>query len=103
MNLEIEVKKIVGIITPFAAQKKLLKKVLKQIKLEAVETGTIHAFQGAERHVIIFSPVYTSLDKGIFFFDRGVNMLNVAVSRAKDSFIVVGDMDIFNRGRCFVG
>jgi hypothetical protein len=30
------------------------------------------------------------------FFDQ-VNMLNVAVSRAKDSFLVIGDMGIFHR------
>jgi hypothetical protein len=31
-----------------------------------------------------------------YFFDRGVNMLNVAVSRARDSFLVFGNMNIFN-------
>ena len=33
------------------------------------------------------------------FFDAGVNMLNVAVSRAQDSFLVFGDMNVFRNGR----
>ena len=56
--------------------------------------GTVHALQGAERPVIIFSPVY-SKDADGSFIDSSSSMLNVAVSRAKDSFLVFGDMDVF--------
>ena len=89
----------VGIITPFAAQKHILKKVLKKAGFDTrkLTVGTVHALQGAERSVIIFSPVYASNESsGSFFFDRGVNMLNVAVSRAKDSFLLFGDTSVFN-------
>jgi len=51
--------------------------------------------QGAERRVILFSPVYSKHEDG-GFIDKSASMLNVAVSRAKDSFIVFGDMDVFN-------
>ena len=49
--------------------------------------------QGAERRVVLFSPVYDNA-KTEFFFDKGINMLNVAVSRAKDSFLYFGNIDL---------
>lgn len=90
---------IVGIVTPFSAQAFRVKQYLsKGTKAEAnITVGTVHALQGAERPIVVFSPVYSKHDiGGTFFFDRGVNMLNVAVSRAKDVFCVIGDMDIFD-------
>jgi hypothetical protein len=92
-----DIEDIVGIVTPFAAQKRLIRQLLKESDFASIQTGTVHAFQGAERRLMLFSPVYTASEQGIYFFDRNVNMLNVAVSRAKDSFIVIGDMDIFNQ------
>lgn len=87
---------VVSVITPFAAQRELLFKTLREHKLTLSKVGTVHALQGGERPVILFSTVYTSRDSGPYFFDRGVNMLNVAVSRARDSFLVFGDMDILD-------
>ena len=46
--------------------------------------------------MVLFSPVYCNRDPKGYFFDQGLNMLNVAVSRAKDSFLVFGDMDILD-------
>lgn len=87
---------IVAVITPFKSQKNQIKALLrKHIGFEGITVGTVHALQGAERHVIIFSTVYTHKDQKNYFFDRGVNMLNVAVSRAKDSFMVIGDEALF--------
>ncbi|NMN70843.1 Superfamily I DNA and RNA helicases and helicase subunits [Rhizobium sp. 57MFTsu3.2] len=54
--------------------------------------GTVHALQGAERPVVIFSPVYSKHADG-GFIDASPSMLNVMVSRAKDSCLVFGDMD----------
>jgi len=52
--------------------------------------------QGAERPIILFSSVYGKNNiGGGYFFDRGVNMLNVAVSRAKENFIVFGCPEVF--------
>ena len=96
-----ELKDLVGIITPFTAQKFTVTSVLKSkgIKPFGMKIGTVHALQGAERPIVIFSTVYSGNDIGSgYFFDRGnkPNMLNVAVSRAKDCFIVFGNRDIFN-------
>lgn len=90
----------VGIITPFTPQTRLLKGLLGKNDLDIKKVGTVHALQGAEKPIIIFSPVYTLDQKpGTMFFDRTVNMLNVAVSRAEESFLVFGDVDIFNEAK----
>ncbi|WP_100489205.1 AAA domain-containing protein [Sporolactobacillus pectinivorans] len=87
---------IIAVITPFTKQRKDIQNKLKRKGYEKVVVGTVHALQGAERPIIIFSPVYDIHTTSGYFFDHGVNMLNVAVSRAKDSFLVFGDMGIFN-------
>jgi len=89
---------IVGIITPFAAQRAALKEELRRAGLAdaGIEVGTVHTFQGAERPVMLFSSVYSRDDGGSYFYDVGPNMLNVAVSRARDAFIVFGDMTTFD-------
>lgn len=89
----------VGIITPFTAQKYLLKAVLKQAGFDTnrLTVGTVHALQGAERPIILFSMVYASNEPSrTFFFDQGVNMLNVAVSRSKDSFLLFGNLEVLD-------
>lgn len=84
---------LAGIVTPFSRQAQLLERSLRRAKLGRLAAGTIHALQGAERRVIIFSPVYQK--PGNLFFDIGPRMLNVAVSRAQDSFLVFGQMVLF--------
>lgn len=84
---------IVAIVTPFAGQKRELRQVTEH--LGDITIGTVHALQGAERPVILFSPVYGDKDRCTYFFDQDVNMLNVAVSRARESFLVFGNMNIF--------
>ncbi len=90
----------IGIITPFASQKSELSKALSEAgyNINEIKLGTVHALQGAERNIILFSSVYTIKDEGTMFFDRDnkPNMLNVAVSRAKDSFILFGDTRVFD-------
>ncbi|GET35248.1 DNA helicase [Prolixibacter bellariivorans] len=95
-----EIKDLVGIITPFTAQKYTITRMLKAkgIKVSGMKIGTVHALQGAERPIVLFSSVYSGNDIGKgYFFDRDnkPNMLNVAVSRAKDCFMVFGNRNIF--------
>jgi superfamily I DNA and/or RNA helicase len=95
------IEEVLGVITPFRGQKKLLSSKLARIGVDInkMKIGTVHALQGAEREIIIFSPVYGIGDAATMFFDRDnkPNMLNVAVSRAKDNFIVIGNKEIFNK------
>ncbi len=90
---------IVGIVTPFAPQKIAILKALNDHGLgkENIIVGTVHALQGAEYKLIIFSPVYGTNELNItYFFDLGFNMLNVALSRAQEHFLVIGNMALFN-------
>ncbi|MBD2846628.1 hypothetical protein IDH44_15620 [Paenibacillus sp. IB182496] len=87
-----EIKREIGIITPFAAQAKLLRS-----SLPGIEAGTVHTFQGREKRIILLSTVID----GIHPRNAGLsgvvgnkpNMLNVALSRAKDQFILVGNIE----------
>ncbi|TDT46943.1 AAA domain-containing protein [Maribacter spongiicola] len=98
---EMKVEEAVGVITPFTGQKNVLRSLLKQngINTSIMKLGTVHALQGAERPIILFSMVYGDGDSGTMFFDRDnkPNMLNVAVSRAKDNFIVFANTKILDK------
>ena len=59
--------------------------IVKRMKL-----GTVHRLQGAERPLVLFSATNTPDDGGHPFMDSNRDMLNVAVSRAQDHFILFG-------------
>ncbi|HHE3131709.1 TPA: AAA domain-containing protein, partial [Escherichia coli] len=91
---------VIGIVTPFSAQVSTIKQALGKQGIstganeKSLTVGTVHSLQGAERAIVVFSPVYSKHEDG-GFIDSDNSMLNVAVSRAKDSFLVFGDMDLF--------
>ena len=92
---------LVGIITPFRAQKQSVERALRAVDIPAsqMKIGTVHALQGAQRRIVLFSAVYSSSDTHLqYFFDQGSNLLNVAVSRAQDHFIVFGHPANFSQG-----
>lgn len=93
----VPLKEIIAVLTPFAAQSRRIQTALRMKGLggEKLTVGTLHAMQGAERRVIIFSPTYGSNHHGAVFFNKSSTLLNVAVSRAKDAFLVMGNMDLF--------
>lgn len=91
---------ILAIVTPFGKQAQELRQAcgavgIRVIGAGAMTIGTVHSLQGAERPIVLFSPAYA---KGVdgSFIDSSTSMLNVAVSRAKDNFLVFGDMDLFS-------
>ena len=91
---------ILAIVTPFGKQAQELRQAcgdvgVRVIGAGAMTIGTVHSLQGAERPIVLFSPAYA---KGVdgSFIDSSTSMLNVAVSRAKDNFLVFGDMDLFS-------
>src|SRR5690606_4944964 len=91
---------LIAVVTPFVGQKFTLRSLLRKagMDISGLTIGTVHALQGAERPIVLFSSTYGTNDIGKgYFFDSGVNMLNVAVSRAKDCFIVFGFKDVFDR------
>lgn len=80
------------IITPYNAQVALL-----QQSLVGMQIGTVDKFQGREAPLVIFSMASSSAleaPRGMRFLYHP-NRLNVAVSRAKCAFILVGSPAIF--------
>lgn len=88
-------KDVLAIITPFKEQANVIRIELKKTlgeRAKNIAVGTVHTFQGGERRVIIFSTTYGASDN-CYFIDHNKNLMNVAVSRAKDAFWVFGCFD----------
>jgi len=93
------IEKAIGIVTPFTAQANVIRKALAiRMPKTKITTGTVHSFQGGARPLMLFSPTYGVGHQGRTFFTEDTRMLNVAVSRAKDSFLVFGNMELFHSG-----
>ena len=91
----------IGIIAPYRAQADLIEKLLNSADVPKeidVQVGTIHGFQGDECDIIfaVFNtPPTISSGKDMFLNKR--NIVNVAISRAKDYlFVVMPDDDTEN-------
>ena len=92
----------IGIITPFVNQKELIAKELKAHGLEEnVTCGTVHAFQGDEKDVILFSLALTdqTSEKTYGWLKNNKELINVATSRARDQLVVVSNDDALDRLR----
>lgn len=82
--------KSIGVITPFANQKDLINERLKESGLGNISCGTVHAFQGDEKDVILFSLALTDKTaKGTYeWLKNNKELINVAVSRAREQLVV---------------
>ncbi|MFF5584465.1 caspase, EACC1-associated type [Streptomyces hygroscopicus] len=80
----------VGVVTPFRAQKEALARVWRGD--DRVRVGTVHAFQGGQRDVMVLSPVATlnTPPRTTHWVASQVNLWNVAITRAKSQLITVG-------------
>ncbi len=83
----------VGVITPFVNQKNLIESLLKKNGLSHVTCGTVHAFQGDEKDVILFSTAITNQTKaGTYnWLKNNKELINVATSRARDRLIMLSN------------
>ncbi|MEE2788657.1 MAG: AAA domain-containing protein [Myxococcota bacterium] len=104
----------IAVITPYVGQLTGLLEDLARVRIpwssqeaqeagldrrqEGLAVGTVHRFQGGERSVVIFSTVITQ-EASLGFINDRVNLLNVAVSRARNHLVVVGHLGILKRGR----
>ena len=88
---------LVCIITPFIAQAKVIRNELRSLYADIL-VGTVHTFQGGDRKLVLFSTVYGAED-GCAFLDYKPNLMNVAMSRAKDRFVVFGDINCLSTSR----
>lgn len=86
----------VGIITPYKEQEATLITQFGETlghTPDFAKIGTVHKFQGVEFKVVIFSAVCSRQQDSLKFVNQSPSLINVAVSRAIESFIVVGDYE----------
>ncbi len=80
---------MIGIISPYAAQVKRLKKLI-DTEERVIEIKTVDGFQGREKEIILISFVRSN-PKGEIGFLKDLRRLNVAITRAKRKLICIGD------------
>jgi superfamily I DNA and/or RNA helicase len=89
----------VGVVTLFRAQTEIIAQKLQMFQ-DIYDTniviGTAHRFQGDEKDIIVFSPaVSDEVKPGTLHWIQTTNqLLNVAVTRARSLFIIVGDHEV---------
>lgn len=89
----------VGIITPYAAQTRLIRAMLKDYttrKESRISCATVHQFQGSESDIIIFDAVESYPKSAVGYLmgkdpDNIARLINVAVTRAKGKLITVAN------------
>ena len=83
--------KKIAVITPFVNQRELINEKLKENGLSDITCGTVHAFQGDEKDVVLFSLALTDrTGRGTYeWLKNNKELINVAVSRAKERLIVL--------------
>ena len=94
--------KSIGVITPFVNQRRLIEEALGRERLSNVVCGTVHAFQGDEKEVVLFSTAITDQTQaGTYeWLKNNKELINVATSRAQDKLIVLSDMKNLSRLHC---
>ena len=95
--------KDVGIITPFVNQANLINEELMKEGITSVKAGTVHTLQGSEKSTIILSSAISPSTgkKTMEWVANNHELINVAVTRAKDTLIFVGDktaIDLKSKG-----
>ena len=94
--------KSVGVVTPFSAQARLIQRLARQkfgpdvLAEMSLRCGTAHTFQGDERDVMVFSCVLADgiTERAAKWVQSERRLINVAVSRARQTLIVVGNPDV---------
>lgn len=76
----------VVVLTPFRAQRVLIKRCLFHQGVKGVRVSTVHRSQGSEAKVVIFDPVKG--DESFLTNPEGVRLVNVALSRAMAKLIL---------------
>jgi AAA domain len=86
----------IGIISPYAIQSNIISKLLNTIGTGPIEvvTGTVHSFQGDECDlvIVVLNPP-KNINRSVRTFVNKKNILNVAISRAKDKMIIMTPYD----------
>ena len=91
--------KKIGIITPFVNQNRYINDLLKENNITDVTCGTVHAFQGDEKDMILFSLAVTEQTelKTYEWLKSNKELINVATSRARDQLVVLSSSKVLDR------
>jgi ATP-dependent RNA/DNA helicase IGHMBP2 len=77
----------IGVITPYAAQARLLR---EKLPLDDLEIDTVDGFQGREKEAIVISLVRSN-ERGELGFLSDLRRMNVAMTRARRKLLIIGD------------
>jgi ATP-dependent RNA/DNA helicase IGHMBP2 len=77
----------IGVITPYAAQARLLR---EKLPLSDLEIDTVDGFQGREKEAIVMSLVRSN-ERGEIGFLSDLRRMNVAMTRARRKLLIIGD------------
>lgn len=95
-----------GYCTPFAGQARLFSKLLTEQDQKVITSvGTVHKFQGDERDLLVYDSVIAQAESNFIapFLnatnpkEEGAKNLNVAISRAKKSLVVLADLRVLDK------
>ena len=94
-----------GIISPYKAQVRLLRKYMRNNKMlkplrHQITINTVDGFQGQERDVILISMVRDN-DSGNIGFLNDLRRMNVAITRAKMKLIVFGNAETMSKTKFY--
>jgi len=89
----------VGIITPFAKQRAAIEAMLRTKHFENAACGTVHAFQGDEKDVVIFSLALTDQTRPRTYdwLKTNKELINVATSRAREQLVILSNQAALDR------
>ncbi|KAF5336688.1 hypothetical protein D9758_015674 [Tetrapyrgos nigripes] len=93
----------IGVMAPWREQVWKMREALRKVGLGAVDVGSVEDFQGREKRIVIISCVRSSARflkedevKGIgLVFEK--KRMNVAITRAKELLVVVGNGELLKR------
>lgn len=85
----------IGVVTPYKEQRNTIQAWVENQFGQQITVGTAHTFQGDEREILLFSPVLASgiSDGSLSWLRRTKNLLNVAITRARTTLIIIGDFN----------
>lgn len=98
-----KIDKILAVLTPYSGQERVIRTALSRINNKNIPkdafkdlvVGTAHKLQGAERDIILYSSTWRIGETKSSFIDSSKSVINVAISRAKQSIYVFGDQYSF--------
>ncbi|KAJ1373363.1 DNA-binding protein SMUBP-2 [Parelaphostrongylus tenuis] len=87
--------KEIAVISPYYAQ---VTAIRDRMNSNDVSVNTVDSFQGQEREVVVFSMVRCNPDRTIGFL-QDERRLNVAITRAKRQFVLIGSARMMQKNR----